>query len=55
VELFNLKEDRMEKNNQAVAQPVLTAKLQDRLMRWLDETHAGIPTELNPAYIPSDK
>ncbi|MEG0454689.1 MAG: DUF4976 domain-containing protein, partial [Bacteroides sp.] len=50
MELFCLKEDPMEKNNQAVSQPEKAKELYDKLSRWLKETQADIPTQLNPDY-----
>lgn len=51
MELFNLKNDRMERNNLVNLQPTLAKELYTRLMKWLIDTRADIPTELNPAYI----
>ncbi|WP_042370992.1 sulfatase [Bacteroides neonati] len=50
MELFCLKEDPMEKNNQAVSQPEKAKELYDKLSRWLKETQADIPIQLNPDY-----
>ncbi|MEG0648091.1 MAG: sulfatase-like hydrolase/transferase, partial [Bacteroides sp.] len=50
MELFCLREDPMEKNNQAVSQPEKAKELYDKLSRWLKETQADIPTQLNPDY-----
>ena len=51
IELFNLKEDGMEKNNLADLQPNKTKELYTKLTHWLEETHADIPNRLNPAYL----
>jgi arylsulfatase A-like enzyme len=55
MELFNLKNDRMERNNLVNLQPTLAKELYTRLMKWLIDTRADIPTELNPAYIKAKK
>lgn len=52
MELFNLKEDRMEQNNLAARKPDKAKELYMQLMKWLENTQADIPTELNPAYMP---
>ena len=55
MELFNLKYDRLEWNNLVNLQPTLAKELYTRLMKWLIDTRADIPTELNPAYIKAKK
>ena len=55
MELFNLKNDRMERKNLVNLQPTLAKELYTRLMKWLIDTRADIPTELNPAYIKAKK
>lgn len=55
MELFNLKNDRMERNNLVNLQPTLAKEMYTRLMKWLIDTRADIPTELNPAYIKAKK
>ena len=50
MELFCLKDDPMEKNNQAGSQPQKVKELYGKLSRWLQETQADIPTQPNPDY-----
>lgn len=50
VELFNLKEDIGESNNLAAVNLQKCEELYQRLMRWIEATHAPVPTELNPYY-----
>ena len=51
VELFNLKNDLSETRNLVEANPAKKNELYTKLMKWLDETGAPIPTQLNPEYI----
>jgi arylsulfatase A len=44
VELFDLENDLGETTNLAAAKPDVTRKLKDRLLKWLAETKAGLPT-----------
>lgn len=50
VELFNLKDDRMETTNLSELQPAKVQELRGKLSAWLKATHADIPERLNPAY-----
>lgn len=50
VELFNLKEDIGESNNLSATNPRKRAELYRKLMRWIEDTHAPVPTKLNPYY-----
>lgn len=52
MELFNLKEDIGETRNRMEDCPKTGKNLYKRLMKWLKETQAPIPTQHNPAYIP---
>jgi len=49
-ELFNLKDDLMEAHDLSNKYPHKKKELEGKLMKWLDETKAPIPTELNPYY-----
>lgn len=40
----------MERNNLVNLQPIQAKELYDRLMNWIENTYADIPTEPNPAY-----
>ncbi len=51
LELYNLKEDIGEKNNQAKSNPQKSNELLGLLEKWRKETHAPVPTELNPEYV----
>lgn len=50
IELYNLKEDISEKNNVAESNPAKRDELLNKLETWRKETHAPVPTELNPEY-----
>lgn len=50
MELFNLKEDRMEKQNLVGVKPEKAQEMFRKLVAWLKKTHADIPKQLNPAY-----
>lgn len=50
MELFNLKEDRMEKQNLVGVKPEKAQEMFRKLAAWLKKTHADIPKQLNPAY-----
>lgn len=50
MELFNIKEDRMEKNNLVGSEPAKARELYGKLDTWLKNTHADIPDQLNPDY-----
>lgn len=51
LELYNLKNDIGEKNNLAESNPEKTKELLGMLENWRKETHAPVPTELNPDYV----
>ena len=50
VELFNLKEDIGESRNLSAINPQKRDELYRKLMRWIEDTHAPVPTKLNPYY-----
>lgn len=50
MELFNLKADQRESTNLADAEPSKRKELHRKLMQWLEDTHAAVPTEPNPYY-----
>lgn len=50
VELFNLKKDIGESSNLSAVNPEKRDELYRKLMRWIEDTHAPIPTKLNPYY-----
>lgn len=50
VELFNLKEDIGESRNLSATHPRKRDELYRKLMRWIEDTHAPVPTKLNPYY-----
>jgi arylsulfatase A-like enzyme len=50
VELYNLKNDPGEKINLAKQEPQKTSQLLKMLSDWRKQTHAPVPTELNPKY-----
>jgi arylsulfatase A-like enzyme len=50
IELYNLKEDISEKNNLAESYPEKRDELLNILENWRKETHAPVPTEMNPEY-----
>lgn len=50
MELFNLKEDLGESKNLSESYPGKREELYRKLMNWIEDTHAPIPTELNPYY-----
>ena len=52
LELYNLKQDISEKKNLADKMPHKTTELHNRLLEWRKATHAPVPTERNPAYVP---
>ncbi|RMG19378.1 MAG: DUF4976 domain-containing protein [Bacteroidetes bacterium] len=51
-ELYDLQTDPGERHNLAAAMPQKTQELLNQLSRWQQQTHAPIPTRLNPAYQP---
>lgn len=51
-ELYNLADDPSEKHDVAAAHPSVVRRLHADLKKWLEKTHAPIPTELNPKYEP---
>lgn len=51
MELFNLKNDWVEHHNVVATFPSIKNRLYKKLMRWLKDTKAPIPTELNPYYV----
>ncbi|MGQ7870970.1 sulfatase [Sunxiuqinia sp. sy24] len=51
LELYNLKEDIGEKNNLAASNAGKLDELQQLLIHWRAETHAPVPSTLNPDYI----
>lgn len=50
IELYNLKEDLGETKNMAEDNPRKREELYQKLMTWVQETHAPVPVELNPYY-----
>ncbi len=50
-ELFNLKEDQGEQNDLSRIRLDKKKELYSKLMNWLKETQAPIPTKLNPEYV----
>lgn len=50
LELYNLKDDIGEKNNLATKKTKKLSKLLGKLEKWRKETHAPIPSRLNPEY-----
>lgn len=50
MELFNLKEDLSESTDLSQLNPRKRDELYQKLLKWIEETHAPIPTELNPYY-----
>ena len=50
MELYNLKEDLGETRNMAGLNPQKKEELYNKLMKWIDDTHAPVPTEPNPYY-----
>lgn len=50
IELYNLKNDIGETVNLFNDEPVQAAKLMNMLQKWIAETNAPVPTELNPEY-----
>ncbi len=50
VELYNLEEDKGERNNLAHIEPNETKKLLKHLKTWWRETNAPIPKSINPEY-----
>lgn len=50
MELFNLKEDLSESTELSQLNPRKRDELYQKLLKWIEETHAPIPTELNPYY-----
>ena len=51
LELYNLKEDIGERNNLAKSNPDKTNELLNLLTKWRKNTHAPVPTKLNPEFI----
>lgn len=50
IELYNLKKDLGETKNMAELNPQKKEELYNKLMKWIDDTNAPIPTEPNPYY-----
>lgn len=50
LELYNLRNDISESTNLAPQQPQKTAELLKRLEQWRQDTHAPVPSKLNPQY-----
>ena len=50
MELFNLKNDLGESQDLSGSNPVKRGELYQKLMKWIQETHAPIPVKLNPYY-----
>ncbi len=50
IELYNLKDDIGEKNNLTESNSDKTKELLEILENWRTETHAPVPTELNPEF-----
>lgn len=48
--LFNLKNDLGESQDLSGSNPVKRGELYQKLMKWIQETHAPIPVKLNPYY-----
>jgi arylsulfatase A-like enzyme len=55
IELFNLKMDIGEKNNLARTKPEKTKELLTLLEKWRNDTHAPVPTALNPDFSGKEK
>ena len=51
MELFNLKKDLGENRDFSDSEPIIKEELYQKLMAWLKQTKAPIPTELNPDYL----
>ncbi len=51
IELYNLNDDIGEKTNLAKSNPSKVKELLGLLESWRSETHAPVPTEINPEYI----
>jgi arylsulfatase A-like enzyme len=49
-ELYNIDKDISEQKELSTNYPKIKKRLLDKLHKWLNETHAPIPTELNPSY-----
>ena len=52
-ELFDLSLDPKEEKDLSEKYPAVVKQLRNRLMKWIDETEAPIPDQLNPDYIAS--
>lgn len=50
IELYNLKKDLGETKNMAELNPQKKEELYNKLMKWINDTNAPIPTEPNPYY-----
>ena len=50
MELYNLKEDLGETRNMAELNPQKKEELYNKLMKWIDDTNAPVPTQPNPYY-----
>lgn len=50
MELFNLKNDLGESRDLSKTNPVKGKELYQKLVKWIRDTHAPVPTELNPYY-----
>ena len=51
MELFNMKNDWVEHHNVINAYPTIRKELYKKLMKWIKETKAPIPTEPNPYFV----
>lgn len=51
-ELYNLKTDPGERNNLIQEQTTLSRELIDQMQKWLENTHAPIPSIRNPVFGP---
>lgn len=50
VELFNIEEDMKEEHDVSSANPDVASGLKAKIFEWIDNTHAPVPTMLNPYY-----
>ncbi len=50
-ELYNVAEDIGEQNDLPKSNPKMAEKLYKKLMKWVKETNADIPTKLNPDFV----
>nr|WP_295923450.1 sulfatase [uncultured Dyadobacter sp.] len=53
IELYNIREDMGETKDLATSNPAKVKELKDKLEVWKQQTHAPVPTQLNPGYAPA--